>query len=164
MTARDDRTDKMDSPTMGRERIPLGRLTVLTGKPHAVREVILELARDHALYVHVHDEYREYRIRTAIRAAAQDGAQVVIDTFEYGLHYSEIEAALEKLYGEMTTHGVQVALTTQSTDVIEAVASLCDAHPDADIRLTKCGLNLPEAPSLSPKEIRIAVKQGIEVR
>ena len=114
MTARDDRTDKMDSLTMGSKRIPFGRLTVLTGKPHAVQEVILDFVRTHAPYVHLYEEYREDTVQTAIRAAAQDGAQVVIDTFELGLHYSEIEAALETLYGEMTTHGVQVALTTQT--------------------------------------------------
>ena len=164
MAARDDRTDKLDSLTILRERIPLGRLTVLTGKPHAVQEVIVDLVRAHTPYVHMYDDYREDTVAPAIRAAAQAGARLDIDTFEHGLHYTEIEAALEKLYDEMTTHGVQVALTTQSTDVIEALATLCGAHPDADIRLTKCELNLPQAPSLSPKEIQIAVKQGIEVR
>ena len=165
MTARDDRTDKMDFLTMLRERIPLGRLTVLTGKPHAVREVILELARDHALYVHVHDEYREYRIRTAIRAAAQDGAQVVIDTFEYGLHYSEIEAALEKAL-RRNDHARRAGRPDDPKH--RRHQCRCRAlqrapgrrHPADEMRTEPAGSPV----TLSPKEIRIAVKQGIEVR
>lgn len=163
MTTHDDLRATPATVSVDGETIRLGTLTVLTDVPTALRKITRALGSPDTVHIERgHD--RGDAIRTAIQLAACRGTLVTIDTFECGLHYTELGSGLAALYEALTKHGVQVALPTQSTEMIEALARLCETHPDADVRVTKCGTGLPEAPSLKPDEIRIALKQRLEVR
>ena len=140
-----------------------GTLTALSGIPTVLRKITWAIGSPDTVHIELgHD--RGAAIKTGVQLAAQRGTLMTIDTFECGLHYTELDSELANLYEEAVKHGVQVVLTTQSAEMIEALARLCETHPDADVRLTSCGTGLREAPSLKPDQIRIAAKQRLEVR
>ena len=69
-----------------------------------------------------------------------------------------VEDALER--------DVQVIATTQSAEMLEALASAdtYTAAPEPDIRVTKCGSGLAVAPTLTLEALKCAVRTDIEMR
>lgn len=162
MKTRKARQTALDTLEVSGETVRLGALTVITGTPTACTRVTDALA-DQAVHVGVELD-RGDAIARALLLAGTQGRVVTVDTFEYGLHYTELVPTLEALWDDAAKHAVQVVVTTQSAEMVEALDDLAVTRPGADVRLTKCGAGLGEAPSLGPDEIRIAVKQRLEVR
>ena len=147
------------------ELITLARLTLLTGRPKALRAVLDALRLTGAVEVGIgHDRGRA--VNTAIAHAANSTALATIDTVEVGVHYTDLDRWMAQINTQARELRVQVIATTQSTEAVGALARVAtDAGADAaDIVLVKCGTGLRKAPVLEPHDIVTAVGQQIETR
>ena len=154
----------------GGETLTLARLTLLTGKPKALRAVLDALRASGAVEVGIGHRARLgalwRAVRTAITHASTTGSIATIDTVEIGVHYTDLERWIAQIHAQGRKHTVQVLATTQSAETVAALARVaCDSGADAaDIVLVKCGTGLPRAPVLDPKAIMNAAAQQVETR
>ena len=155
----------MRSITVGPETVALGALTLLTGDAQALRSAIATLGELGAIHVDFgHD--RSDVIRRAVAAGAEHGRPVTIDTLECAVHYTDLPALVRTLVEDALERDVQVIATTQSAEMLEALASAdtYTAAPEPDIRVTKCGTGLAVAPMLTLDKLKSAIHAHIELR
>ena len=149
----------------GGETITLARLTLLTGRPEALRAVLNALRSTGAVEVGIgHDRGRA--VNTAIALAANSASMATIDTVEVGVHYTDLERWMAQINTQARELRVQVIATTQSAEAVGALARVATdtGASAADIVLVKCGTGLHKAPVLEPHNIVSAVEQQIETR
>ena len=149
----------------GGETITLAQLTVLTGRPEALRAVLDALRSGGAIEVGIGHK-RGRALNSAIAHAAKNKSLATIDTVEVGVHYTDLKRWVAQINTQARELRVQVVATTQSAEVVGAVAEVAtDNRASAtDIVLVKCGTGLRNAPVLEPHKIVSAVEQQIETR
>ena len=147
------------------ETITLAQLTLLTGKPQALRAVLRGLRANGAVEVGI-GHHRGRAVHNAIALAAKSGSLATIDTVEVGVHYTDLDHWMVEIFTQARALHVQVIATTQSSEVVEALAQIAtDTRATAaDIVLVKCGTGLDKAPVLGPHNIVSAAEQKIETR
>ena len=91
---------------------------------------------------------------------------LLIDEIDTGLHYSVMEEMWKLVVTTALESNVQVIATTHSYDCIQGLAALADASPSlaSEISVQKIENSLPMAVSLDAEQIRVAMRQDIEVR
>ena len=149
----------------GGETITLARLTLLTGKPKALRVVLNAVRATGAVEVGIgHDRGRA--VNTAMTLAANSGSLATIDSVEVGVHYTDLDDWIAQIDTQTRKLRVQVIATTQSTEAVAALARVATdtGASAADIVLVKCGTGLHKAPVLKPHHIVTAIEQQIETR
>lgn len=91
---------------------------------------------------------------------------LLIDEIDTGLHFSVMEEMWKLVVSTARQSNVQVFATTHSYDCILGLAALLESTPALapEVSVQKIERSLPESVSLDAKQIRIAVRQDIEVR
>lgn len=91
---------------------------------------------------------------------------LLIDEIDTGLHFSVMEEMWKLVVSTARQSNVQVFATTHSYDCILGLAALFESTPTLapEVSVQKIERSLPESVSLDAKQIRIAVRQDIEVR
>ena len=91
---------------------------------------------------------------------------LLIDEIDTGLHFSVMEEMWKLVVSTAEQSNVQVFATTHSYDCIQGLAALVESNPGlaSEVSVQKIEPSLAEAVSLDAEQIRIAVRQDIEVR
>lgn len=91
---------------------------------------------------------------------------LLIDEIDTGLHFSVMEEMWNLVVSTARQSNVQVFATTHSYDCIEGLAALVESSPGlgSELAVQKIEPSLAEAVSLDADQIRVAVRQDIEVR
>ena len=91
---------------------------------------------------------------------------LLIDEIDTGLHFSVMEEMWKLVVATALESNVQVVATTHSYDCIQGLAALLESAPEfaPDVSVQKIERSLAEAVSLDAEQIRVAVRQDIEVR
>lgn len=144
------------------ETLALAPFTVLTGKPRALRFALDALRAAGAVEVAIRHE-RGRAVAIAMAHGAKTGGLATIDTIEVGLHHTEIDDAMATLAADARRLSVQVVVTTQSVEVIAAIARLGTGGA-TEVVLIKCGTGLTNAPTLNAEQMASASRTGIETR
>ena len=103
------------------EIITLARLTLLTGRPKALRAVLNTLRSTGAVEVGI-GHNRGRAVNTAIALAASRGSLATIDTIEVGVHYTDLDRWMAQINTQSRELRVQVIATTQSAEAVGALA------------------------------------------
>ncbi len=91
---------------------------------------------------------------------------LLIDEIDTGLHFSVMEEMWKLVINTALKSNVQVFATTHSYDCIHGLAGLLESVPELEpqVSLQKIEGSLAEAVSLDAEQVRVAVRQDIEVR
>ena len=91
---------------------------------------------------------------------------LLIDEIDTGLHFSAMEEMWKLVVSTARQSNVQVFATTHSYDCIQGLAALLESTPEfaPEVSVQKVERSLAEALSLDAEQIRVAVRQDIEVR
>ena len=91
---------------------------------------------------------------------------LLIDEIDTGLHFSVMEEMWKLVVATALESNVQVAATTHSYDCIQGLAALLESTPEfaPEVSVQKIERSLAESVSLDAEQIRVAVRQDIEVR
>ena len=91
---------------------------------------------------------------------------LLIDEIDTGLHFSVMEDMWKLVVNTARWSNVQVFATTHSYDCIRGLADLVESSPTlaSDISVQKIENSLAEAVSLNAEQVRVAVRQDLEVR
>ena len=91
---------------------------------------------------------------------------LLIDEIDTGLHFSVMEEMWKLVVTTALESNVQVVATTHSYDCIQGLAALLESTPEfaPEVSVQKVERSLAEAVSLDAEQIRVAVRQDIEVR
>ena len=91
---------------------------------------------------------------------------LLIDEIDTGLHFSVMEDMWKLVVSAARQSNVQVFATTHSYDCIQGLAALLESTPGlgSELSVQKIEPSLAEAVSLDADQIRVAVRQDIEVR
>ena len=91
---------------------------------------------------------------------------LLLDEIDTGLHFSAMEEMWRLVVNTARESNVQVFATTHSYDCIEGLAALVESNPDlaSEVSVQKIEPSLAEAVSLDAEQVRVAVRQDIEVR
>ena len=91
---------------------------------------------------------------------------LLIDEIDTGLHFSAMEEMWKLVVSTARQSNVQVFATTHSYDCIQGLAALLESTPEfaPEVSVQKVDRSLAEAVSLDAEQIRVAVRQDIEIR
>ena len=91
---------------------------------------------------------------------------LLIDEIDTGLHFSVMEEMWNIVVSTACQSNVQVFATTHSYDCIQGLATLVESKPGlgTEISLQKIEPSLAGAVGLGADQIRVATRQGLEVR
>ena len=91
---------------------------------------------------------------------------LLIDEIDTGLHFSVMEELWKLVVKTARESNVQVFATTHSYDCIQGLAALVESNPGlaADVSVQKVENSLNRAVSLDAEQVRVAVRQDIEIR
>ena len=91
---------------------------------------------------------------------------LLIDEIDTGLHFTVMEEMWKLVVTTALESNVQVVATTHSYDCIQGLAALLESTPELapEVSVQKIERSLAEAVSLNAEQIRVAVRQDIEVR
>ena len=91
---------------------------------------------------------------------------LLLDEIDTGLHFSAMKEMWKLVVNTARRSNVQVFATTHSYDCIRGLADLVESSPTlaSDISVQKIENSLAEAVSLDAEQVRVAVRQDIEVR
>ena len=91
---------------------------------------------------------------------------LLIDEIDTGLHFSVMEKLWKLVVNTARESNVQVFATTHSYDCIQGLAALVDSSPGlaSEVSVQKIENSLKNAVSLDAEQIRVAVRQEIEIR
>ena len=91
---------------------------------------------------------------------------LLLDEIDTGLHFSAMEEMWRLVVNIARESNVQVFATTHSYDCIQGLAALVESNPGlaSEVSVQKIEPSLAEAVSLDAEQVRVAVRQDIEVR
>ena len=91
---------------------------------------------------------------------------LLIDEIDTGLHFSVMEEMWKLVVNTALQSNVQIFATTHSYDCIRGLADLVESSPSlaSEVSVQKIENTLAEAVSLDAEQVRIAVRQDLEVR
>ena len=91
---------------------------------------------------------------------------LLLDEIDTGLHFSAMEEMWTLVVNAARESNVQVFATTHSYDCIQGLAAFVESNPDfaSDVSVQKIEPSLAESVGLDAEQVRLAVRQDIEVR
>ena len=91
---------------------------------------------------------------------------LLLDEIDTGLHFSAMEEMWRLVVNTARESNVQVFATTHSYDCIQGLAAFVESNPGlaSELSVQKIEPSLAEAVSLDAEQVRVAVRQDIEVR